>query len=414
MNNAIKQGLVKIILTAFVCLGFGAPVFAANYTLTVDNTSLSQNQTVLFDIPDLDPGFSQDFTIDIDNQSDMDVVIGLTQISRDPSELNYLLDPAIFSVLSDNSVTLASGQYDSPDLQDHDLICLSKYTANQLKLRVAMPKDTSNFYQDSSFKVQLTFSATEIADCANFQPQPVVPDSPDVPNPPDVNAPNTGFAYIIEQFLIVGLPLGLILAIFVVITVCFCRKRHSRKTYKTSVKQKKTEISSLKGKLNTIFMIVALLILAAAIVKVVILKEGDQYLLGFKPFIIVSGSMEPTYKTGSLVVVHRDDFRSANVGDVIAFRAAAIGDSVAFHRVIDKTDNALITQGDQVQIPDAAPVTAENYIGHGVFHTNFFVDFITHIQQPLGWLSVVVTLLVFLAIFAVIICLRRRSRKRKI
>ncbi|MBQ8813618.1 MAG: signal peptidase I [Lachnospiraceae bacterium] len=87
---------------------------------------------------------------------------------------------------------------------------------------------------------------------------------------------------------------------------------------------------------------------------------------GIKPYIVMSGSMEPTICTGSLCLVYsKAAFESIAVGDVIAFETA--GGSMVTHRVIGISDRGMETKGDANDVPDGYTTTPENFRGKTVF-----------------------------------------------
>ncbi len=57
-------------------------------------------------------------------------------------------------------------------------------------------------------------------------------------------------------------------------------------------------------------------------------------LVGLTPYVVVSGSMEPVFPTGSIIYVQKVDPQTIEVGDPITFRMRE-GDYVAVHRVYD-------------------------------------------------------------------------------
>lgn len=79
--------------------------------------------------------------------------------------------------------------------------------------------------------------------------------------------------------------------------------------------------------------------------------------------VIISGSMEPTIRTGSMViVVPRDEYRQ---GDVIAFQDPVIGRNV--HRIVGEVGSEgvtyYITKGDASRMPDHFPVSRDRIEG---------------------------------------------------
>lgn len=87
---------------------------------------------------------------------------------------------------------------------------------------------------------------------------------------------------------------------------------------------------------------------------------------GITPYVVMSGSMEPSIQTGSLCFINTHvEYDEIQAGDVIAFQIAT-GDMVT-HRVTDVTDDGLITQGDNSDNSDGVSTTKENYRGKNFF-----------------------------------------------
>lgn len=87
-------------------------------------------------------------------------------------------------------------------------------------------------------------------------------------------------------------------------------------------------------------------------------------LIGFTPYTVLSGSMEPVYPVGSLIYVRKVPPEEVRVGDPITF-VLDENLTVATHRVIevDSETRQFRTKGDANSAPDGAPVLFENLIG---------------------------------------------------
>lgn len=89
---------------------------------------------------------------------------------------------------------------------------------------------------------------------------------------------------------------------------------------------------------------------------------GIQYLLSIKPYIVMSGSMEPEIHTGSLVFVDESyEFDKVKVGDVIAFKPTE--DTLVTHRVINIENGFIETKGDNNDVSDGFSTNKDNFIG---------------------------------------------------
>ena len=90
------------------------------------------------------------------------------------------------------------------------------------------------------------------------------------------------------------------------------------------------------------------------------------YLYGIRPYVVVTGSMQPTIMTGSVCFVNeRIPFNQIHEQDIIAFR---IGDNTTVtHRAIKVENGTIFTQGDANNVEDASQVTENNFIGKTIF-----------------------------------------------
>jgi signal peptidase len=96
----------------------------------------------------------------------------------------------------------------------------------------------------------------------------------------------------------------------------------------------------------------------------------DLYFFNYKPFLISSESMEPDFLVHSLVIIKKSNYETVRVGDIIAFKPEILNGKFALHRVIEQNETGLITKGDNNKIADLAPVTASEFVGQYVWHTN--------------------------------------------
>lgn len=141
----------------------------------------------------------------------------------------------------------------------------------------------------------------------------------------------------------------------------------------------------------------------AAVVLVVILAlllVGVR-LVGLRPMCVLSGSMEPTYHTGSLIYVKPCAPEDVQVGDAITFVLNEDLDVVT-HRVIsiDAENEHFYTQGDANDAPDGAPVYFKNLIGRPVF-TIPYLGYVSHwVSNPPGmYLAIAIAIVLIVLAF---------------
>ena len=129
-------------------------------------------------------------------------------------------------------------------------------------------------------------------------------------------------------------------------------------------------------------------ILVAISVIIAVLLVGVR-LVGFQVYTVLSGSMEPTYHTGSLIYVKYVDYQEIKSGDVITFMLDE--DTIATHRVVqvipDEEDSTVLryqTKGDANDVIDASLVHYKNVIGCPVFTIPYMGYLANYIQNPPG------------------------------
>ena len=126
-------------------------------------------------------------------------------------------------------------------------------------------------------------------------------------------------------------------------------------------------------------------LIVIAIVILAILLAGVR-LVGLTPYVVLSGSMEPNYHTGSLIYDKKVDPFTLKEGDVITFMVSE--DTLATHRIVgvvpDEDEPGTIrfrTKGDANDAEDGTLVHYKNVVGTPVFtipYLGYFSNWITH------------------------------------
>ena len=129
-------------------------------------------------------------------------------------------------------------------------------------------------------------------------------------------------------------------------------------------------------------------ILIAIVVLTAIALVGVR-LFGLQPYSVLSGSMEPTYKTGSIVYVKKVDYQTLTVGDPITFMLDE--KNIATHRIVeivpDEEEPDTVryrTKGDNNDAVDGGLVHCKNVIGKPVFTLPYLGYVANYIQHPPG------------------------------
>lgn len=145
-------------------------------------------------------------------------------------------------------------------------------------------------------------------------------------------------------------------------------------------------------------------ILVGIVVLLAIALVGVR-LVGLKPFVVLSGSMQPVYDVGSLIYVKSVDYKTLQVGDDITYMIS--DDTVVTHRIIevlvDEEDPETIryfTQGIANDVPDGTSVHYKNIIGKPVFSIPYLGYVSNYIQNPPGmYVAIAVGAILILLVF---------------
>ena len=168
-----------------------------------------------------------------------------------------------------------------------------------------------------------------------------------------------------------------------------------------------------KGKkiLNTITTVLVILVVAVTVMLV-----GTR-LVGIYPYTVLSGSMEPTYHTGSLLYVKKVDPFQLKEGDVITFMLSE--DLLATHRIVevvpDENDPTVIrfmTKGDANDAVDGSLVHYKNVVGTPIFSIPGLGYFANFVQNPPG-LYVAIAFCAFLVLLAFLPDIFDEDKKKK-
>ena len=140
------------------------------------------------------------------------------------------------------------------------------------------------------------------------------------------------------------------------------------------------------GMIFKIIIICLLLFVLAINISVIIQAKNHEdevpKILGVKPFVVLSGSMNPEIEVGDLVLVKEVDTNTLKEGDIIAYRD--FNDKVTTHRIVevknDGTNLSFITKGDANNANDSSEVKQSQV--NGVVQVK-----IPFIAYPTVWLS---------------------------
>ena len=164
---------------------------------------------------------------------------------------------------------------------------------------------------------------------------------------------------------------------------------------------------------KAISIIVVLILIPILLMSIVILVDSYTHpnevpsFFGWKPFIVLSGSMETQISAGDIVVVKEIDTNELKKGDIIAFKD---GNIVITHRIDEVTEidgkTQYITKGDNNNTQDIGYVSPEQIEGVFKFKVSRLGNLAMFIQTPLG-------MIVCLSIPIIIIILLQTADSKK-
>lgn len=139
-------------------------------------------------------------------------------------------------------------------------------------------------------------------------------------------------------------------------------------------------------------VLATVLILTAALIFAPILS-------GVRPYIVLSGSMEPEIKTGSVVYVNqRSGIEDVSVGDIIAFYS---GGHAVTHRVTRINGNQIVTKGDANRTDDSELVDSKNFIGKTVLTVPYIGYALNSLRTPLAIVIMSVIVIMYITLTAI-------------
>ena len=171
----------------------------------------------------------------------------------------------------------------------------------------------------------------------------------------------------------------------------------------------------IKKILNVLNWILISFLVIILIFNLIIIFKSKKYsnevpsIFGYKPFIVMSGSMKDEFDTGDLVIVKNTDPKLLKVNDVIAYRK---DDYVVTHRIVSviekENDYCFKTKGDNNNINDEGIVCSSEIEGKYIKKYAYVGSIILFIQDPYVLIS---TIVIIILSFTIIIILSDDNKK---
>lgn len=138
-------------------------------------------------------------------------------------------------------------------------------------------------------------------------------------------------------------------------------------------------IFDVLGWVMTFLAILAFVLAAFSFIKSK--QTGEPVtLMGYRPVYVLTGSMEPYMKTDGIVITKAyDGSEPLQEGDVVTYHVEDEEGKtlVITHRIYQMNeDGTIITKGDNNNVPDAYPITAENIEAKAVKPLNWVANLV--------------------------------------
>ncbi len=146
------------------------------------------------------------------------------------------------------------------------------------------------------------------------------------------------------------------------------RSKKNKTRSKRSSKSKGTlaKVFKVLGNLTFIGMLLIMATLAFFLVQSS-LAGSVPSVAGYQMYVVLSGSMNPAFDTGSLVFVRSTEPESIEAGDIITYKGASASGPLTTHRVVEVNREGselnYTTRGDANNVNDPNPVPASNLVG---------------------------------------------------
>ncbi|MGI5901717.1 MAG: signal peptidase I [Desulfitobacteriia bacterium] len=150
------------------------------------------------------------------------------------------------------------------------------------------------------------------------------------------------------------------------------------------------------------------------------LTGGPPQLFGQQMYIVLSGSMEPTFSSRSLIFVKPLEPAKVKEGDIITFTGQGENSGLTTHRVVAITHEegqiSFITKGDANEANDPYPVSGDKLVGKVSIAIPYLGAVMSFAQTKYGLLAFIIgpgLLLILLEIYKLYENIIQMSKEKK-
>lgn len=172
---------------------------------------------------------------------------------------------------------------------------------------------------------------------------------------------------------------------------------------------KKAEKKGFKALFSQFLTGIFFIICASIILEVIIAgAEGrTPQFFGYSISYVPTESMEPTINAGDYVLSHNVKFEQVNVDDIIIYKSNS--GRLIIHRIIVKTDEYIICQGDNNPIPDSEMIYPDMVKGIYIKQIQALKIFSNGINQNIVYLILIILFIILIVTQIISIILKSRT-----
>lgn len=141
----------------------------------------------------------------------------------------------------------------------------------------------------------------------------------------------------------------------------------------------------MKQIIQKIFLIIIIFILLFTLYSKFILKEELIKLYNTAILVVLTGSMEPTIKSGEMIIIKEQ--ADYNVDDIVTYKEDR--NFFVTHRIINKYEDKYETKGDNNNLIDE-PIDKDQIEGKVIYHSKVCGFFILYLLKPITLIVIII------------------------
>ena len=141
----------------------------------------------------------------------------------------------------------------------------------------------------------------------------------------------------------------------------------------------------MKQIIQKVFLIIIIFILLFTLYSKFILKEELIKLYNTAILVVLTGSMEPTIKSGEMIIIkEQSDY---NIDDIVTYKE----DKSFFvtHRIVNKYEDKYETKGDNNNLIDES-INKDQIEGKVIYHSKVCGFFILYLLKPITLIVIII------------------------